>query len=301
VARDGAGCGRDSGFLLVDKPEGMTSRRALDAVLRARGRRMKGGYEGTLDPFAGGLLLVGLERATRFLRYFHSLPKKYTALVRLGVETDTLDPEGGVVDRGPVPSCDAASLHKAASRFTGEIEQVPPSYAALKKNGKRGYDLARRGEAVSFPPRRVTVHELVLEETEPGILRMRCTVSAGTYVRALARDIARALGTVGYLAALRRTAIGDFSVEEASPPQAAGEAPLLPMEEALAHHPAAFLSAAEAATLRAGRCVDADREPGVYRLMGPEGFFGMGACRDGRLCPERLLPVEDVSHPNSMS
>ncbi|MCB2224958.1 MAG: tRNA pseudouridine(55) synthase TruB [Actinobacteria bacterium] len=206
------------GFLLVDKPGGMTSH---DVVARARrlfGQR-KIGHAGTLDPMATGLLVLGLGRATRLLRFVQEGEKAYVARACLGVATDTLDADGAILDREPMP-VSAEDVAGAARRFVGDILQVPPMVSALKVDGRRLHDLAREGIEVEREARPVTIHEIRVLDFAPSdypevSLLVRC--STGTYVRTLADDIARALGGRAHLTALRRTAIGRLDVSEAWP------------------------------------------------------------------------------------
>lgn len=199
----------------VDKPEGPTSH---DVVARARRaldtRRV--GHTGTLDPFASGLLLLCVGRATRLAEYLTGLDKTYEAEALLGVETDTLDLQGEVVaEDGGWADLDEAAIRKALEGLTGTIEQVPPQYSAKKVGGEAMHRKARRGEAVELAPVPVTVH--AMEPVEVELPRVRFTVrcSSGTYVRALARDIGKALGVGAHLTALRRTAVGRFPVADA--------------------------------------------------------------------------------------
>lgn len=203
-----------SGILLLNKPTGISSARVINPLKRIySGRRI--GHTGTLDPFADGLLVVLVGAATRLSRWFLKLDKRYTATLALGRETDTLDTEGEVVAEAPIPPI--AEVCTVASRFHGEIEQIPPAYSALKVDGRRAYDRARRGETVDLPSRTVTIHDLAIRPgaDESGVeLNVAC--SSGTYIRALARDIARAAGTRGYCSALRRVSVGPFCLDEAT-------------------------------------------------------------------------------------
>lgn len=203
-----------SGFLLVDKPSGWTSHDVVAEVRRLVGRK-KVGHGGTLDPMATGLLVLGLGQATRLLRFVQQLPKEYLARAVLGVATDTLDAEGAVLWREPM-QVGEEDLARVLPRFVGRIVQVPPMVSALRMEGRRLYELARQGEEVDREGRPVEVHELDLIEFAPGeypeaTLRVVC--GKGTYVRALADDIGKALGGRAHLAELRRTRVGSFSAE----------------------------------------------------------------------------------------
>ncbi|MDR2376869.1 MAG: tRNA pseudouridine(55) synthase TruB [Treponema sp.] len=204
-----------SGFLLLDKSSGKTSFEALGLVKRALGTG-KLGHTGTLDKFASGLLIVLAGRAAKLSPWVSHRDKTYLGAVFLGTETDTLDPEGSVVARGPLPS--RQGLEEALGRFRGEILQIPPAYSAIHVEGRRASELARSGKVPEMKARPVTVHEIALVSWEPPLARIRVRCSAGTYIRSLARDIALASGSRGHLAELRRLAVAGFSVEDALPP-----------------------------------------------------------------------------------
>ncbi len=204
------------GFLLVDKDQGWTSH---DVVAKVRGlaRQRKVGHAGTLDPMATGLLVLALGRATRLIRFVQDLPKTYVATAQFGVATDSLDADGAVLSREPMP-VDEADVVGVLPRFVGTILQVPPMVSALKLGGRRLYELAREGKEVAREPRPVVVHDLELVDFAPSdypevTLRVRC--GKGTYVRSLAADVAGALGGVAHLTALRRTATGSLHVDAA--------------------------------------------------------------------------------------
>jgi len=214
-----------NGVLLVDKPTGISSARALYPVKRRFPRR-KIGHTGTLDPFASGLLVVLVGYATRLSRFFLSMDKRYTATVVFGVETDTLDPEGTVVARAAVPPEDR--VRTVVPGFHGTIQQVPPRYSALKVRGTRAYRAARAGEAFTLPPRPVTVYEIGIDalpaedqpypseaQSPPTKYSLDVHCGSGTYIRSLARDIGHVAGSVASLVTLRRTRVGPFSVDPA--------------------------------------------------------------------------------------
>jgi len=205
------------GIVLVDKPAGMTS---AEVVRRIRHRlgRPRVGHLGTLDPFATGLLPLMIGEATKLASLLHDDDKCYEGLIHLGVQTDTLDPTGTVELTAPVPPLEVDRIAAVAAQFTGEIEQVPPIFSALKRDGVRLYEMARRGEDVEPPAARiVTIRRLELAPAQDGLMRFEVICSTGTYVRSLARDIGIALGTVGSLDSLRRTRIGAFSIDSATP------------------------------------------------------------------------------------
>ena len=204
------------GLVVVDKPAGCTSHDVVARLRRVYGQR-RVGHAGTLDPDATGVLLVGLGRVTRLLRYLQDRPKVYRGDVVFGVATSTLDASGAVLDRRPLPVT-RDQVEVAATRFVGDIEQVPPMVSALRVGGRRLHDLARRGEEVERAPRAVHVERLEVEAFQPGPYPVATIVvecSAGTYVRSLAADLGAALGGCAHLAALRRLRVGSFGVDDA--------------------------------------------------------------------------------------
>ncbi len=202
-------------MLLVDKPKGMTSHDVVDVVRKATGEK-RVGHAGTLDPNATGLLIVGVGREeTRKLEDLTKNTKKtYIADIFLGEEKDTDDSEGKTVSESKVkPSLE--KVESAVNGFVGEQEQTPPAYSAIKLGGKKAYELARKGEIVKIKPRGITIYRADILEYEYPILKVEFEVSAGTYIRSIAHDIGRKLKTFGFLKELRRTRIGEFSVEAA--------------------------------------------------------------------------------------
>ncbi len=210
---------RYDGILLIDKPVGITSAKAVAVVKRlvsgGAGRRKsatKVGHLGTLDPFASGLLPLCLGEATKIAPYLNTADKAYTGTIRLGVATDTLDSTGDVVSESPVPPINDALLAEVTAEFTGALQQVPPAFSAIKKDGVRMYELARRGEAPELAPRPVTIHRLTIERTGDSELAIEVDCTKGTYIRSLARDIGERLGCGGSLVTLRRTGFGCFGL-----------------------------------------------------------------------------------------
>jgi tRNA pseudouridine55 synthase len=206
------------GLILIDKPAGITSFQLLGPIKRAASTR-KVGHAGTLDRFASGLMLVFVGQATRFVQYLSGADKEYVGEIRFGVETSTLDPEGEIVARSPSPN--KSDIESVLGSFTGSISQRPPAFSALHIDGKRAYKRALDGEDVKMPERAVRIDALELldwrEGSDGAVATIRVACSKGTYIRSLARDIAIAAGSRGHLAALRRTRIGGFSLEEALP------------------------------------------------------------------------------------
>jgi tRNA pseudouridine55 synthase len=207
------------GLIVVDKPGGMTSHDVVARVRRLAGTR-RVGHGGTLDPMATGVLIIGVNRATRLLTYVIGAEKRYTATIRLGETTVTDDAEGDVTARTSAAGVTDAAIRAGLAAMTGEIEQVPSAVSAIKINGERAYKRVREGEDVDIPARRITVYRLdVLAIRRSGDLvdvDMDVTCSSGTYIRAIARDLGRTLGVGGHLTALRRTAVGGFTLAESA-------------------------------------------------------------------------------------
>ena len=207
------------GILVIDKPPGITSAQAVARIKRMTGEK-KVGHTGTLDPFATGVLVCCLGRATRLARFFLHGDKSYEAVMVLGVETDTQDLSGQVVSRSVVPEISEDAIREVFSRFTGEIAQAPPVFSALKHQGVPLYKLARRGTPVQKPARKVTIGELKLLEMQPDRVRFSASCSGGTYIRTLCSDIGKALGCGAHLVELRRTSNSGFNITEALTPEA---------------------------------------------------------------------------------
>nr|WP_312276165.1 tRNA pseudouridine(55) synthase TruB [Moraxella sp. CTOTU46711] len=210
-----------SGVLLIDKPQGMTSQQVVSKIKYLLKSDVhdskKAGHTGTLDPMATGLLPICLGEATKFSHYQLDAIKSYQAIIKLGEQTDTGDAEGEIIATSPVSHVTQAMLQSVTAQFLGEIMQVPPMYSALKKDGKKLYELAREGVEVERAARPLTIYELSLTPLSDQQLQLTVTCSKGTYVRVLAEDIAKALGTLGHLTALRRIQTGDFEIANAIP------------------------------------------------------------------------------------
>jgi len=200
-----------SGIVFLNKESGITSFKAVDS-LRRKLNIKKAGHTGTLDKFANGLLIVLLGKYTRLADLFSGLNKEYLATFKFGEETDTLDPEGKVIKRKPLPSHE--SLLKAVEKYTGVIDQVPPNYSAVHINGKRAYKIALKGEKPMLKPRRVTIYNIEPISFLNGELRVKVACSKGTYIRSLARDIGREVSSCAYVKELTRTKIGNFTIDE---------------------------------------------------------------------------------------
>lgn len=204
------------GILNIDKPTGMTSHDVVGRVRRAAGMR-RVGHSGTLDPMATGVLVVCLGRATRLVEYLVGRPKTYYGIVRLGQTTDSYDADGKIVSEKAVPKLTAETIEPLLDQFRGDILQIPPMVSAIKKDGKKLYELAREGITIERPPRPVTIYQLDLLDISSPEVTLRIQCSAGTYIRSIAYDLGELLGCGGHLASLRREQVGEFSVENAVP------------------------------------------------------------------------------------
>lgn len=277
-----------NGFVVMDKPEGVTSFKAA-APLRRLFNERKVGHTGTLDPMATGVLPVALGKAARFIDYLPDSDKAYLARFRCGVITDTLDITGTVLTEtdAHVTEIDVLAL---LPRFTGEIEQVPPMYSAISVNGQRLYDLARKGIEVERQSRKITVYSLELLGEIDGEFEIAVRCSKGTYIRSLIADLGEALGCGAVMTALRRTRSNGFAIEDALTPEqieAKGEAAVLGMDHPFFCYDALTVTAAQANRFRNGGELSAGRLkgetcPGTYRVYAPDGLF-LGL---GRILPE---------------
>jgi tRNA pseudouridine55 synthase len=289
-----------SGILLVDKPGGMTSHDVVARVRKALGTR-KVGHAGTLDPMATGLLLLGVDSATRLLTYLVGLDKGYSATIRLGVATDTDDAEGAVIATMDAAPVTRERIDAGVAALTGPIAQVPSSFSAVKIDGRRSYDRARAGEEVVLAPRNVTISrfDVLDERREAGFVDLDVDVecSSGTYVRALARDLGAGLGVGGHLTALRRTSIGGFAVMDAVSLDAVDVAALRPPAAIAAQlFPTATLDGAQALDLAHGKRIPlsvADA-PVVAAVTADGRLAGMVSVTDGLARVLVNFPPEEV-------
>ena len=291
-----------AGLLLLDKPPGLTSNAALQQVKRLYAAR-KAGHTGSLDPIATGMLPVCMGEATKLSGYLLKAEKQYRVTARFGRKTDTGDVTGTTVYEITDGGVARARLEAVLGRFSGEIEQVPPMYSALKHKGRRLYELARAGQTVERPARRVVIHDLELAEYSPTAPVFSVVCGSGVYIRTLIEDLAEAAGSVACVSALRRLKVVPFEAsgmvtmeqleEGAASGYSALDALLLPADAAVAGLPAVRLSASESFYLQRGNPVAAARgmQPGAVRLYaGAEGFIGIGeATLDGQVAPRRLL------------
>lgn len=289
------------GLLNLNKPPGMTSRQVVDVVQRL-GRRLKAGHAGTLDPIASGVLVVCVGAATRLIEYVRRTPKCYDATFLLGRQSPTEDTDGPVTElpSPPIPSSDA--ILAAAARLTGAIQQRPPDFSAVKVQGRRAYDLARKGQRLDLPPRTVVIHRLEVGAYAYPELRVQIECGSGTYVRSLGRDLAASLGTAAVMARLVRTAIGSFRLEEAVSPETLSAdtwtGHLLPLLRAVESLPRVELTPDELQHVRSGRSIP-------RRAGGPEEGEVAAVDGAGRLAailvprgpgawgPARNFPIEE--------
>ena len=290
-----------SGILLLDKPRGLSSNAALQRVRALLGGE-KAGHVGSLDPLATGMLPICIGEATKVAGEILAGRKCYRFSAKLGALTATGDAEGAVTESAPVPALERSQVESMLARFIGPSQQVPPMYSALKRDGQPLYRLARAGVTVERPPRLIEISHLRLLALEPNALELELLCSKGTYVRVLAEDIARALGTLGHVSLLRREYVEPFAgsamltLESLEKTRARGEWPtLLPPDAPLGHLPAVHLEPENACRLRQGQAVAAAGAPAAsrVRLYDEESFFGIGESDvAGRVHPRRLLRLE---------
>ena len=277
-----------NGILLIDKPPLWTSN---DVVSKLKGvlKERRIGHSGTLDPLATGLLAVFAGRATRAVSFAESHDKRYTAALRLGLRTDTQDISGNVISKGQTDVKDE-ELDRVLSCFVGEIEQTPPMYSAVRVNGKRLYELARKGIEVERKPRKITVYSIERKGRESGDIVLDIKCSKGTYIRTLCSDIGEMLGCGACMSALRRTEAGMFSVENAyTLDEVIREAEigdvsalLLPTETIFSEYERITVSASAEAKVRNGNPVSFSAPDGTYRVCSQQGeFLALGKCEDG--------------------
>lgn len=244
-----------SGLLILNKPTGITSRQAVDAVVRVTGQS-KAGHAGTLDPLASGVLVVAVGQATRLIEYVQQLPKRYEATFLLGRSSPTDDTESPVTELAAASPPTATQLAEAAAQLTGRVFQRPPAYSAVKIGGRRAYQLARKGRNVDLAPRPVMVYRLEILAYQYPELRLAVECGAGTYVRALGRDLAEKVGTAAVMSALVRNRIGPFHLSDALAPQSLSTVTwrehLVPMRCAVEHLPQITVTANDADRLRRG-------------------------------------------------
>jgi tRNA pseudouridine55 synthase len=290
---------RRDGIILVDKREGKTSSDVVRQVKRALGVK-KVGHAGTLDPFATGLLIILLGQGTKLSRYVMAGEKTYRARLGLGVETDTFDLTGHVVQTRAVPALAPDWVNQKALQFVGEIEQVPPAFSAVKYKGTRAYKLARKGIEFELPKRKVTVRSIAITSLELPDLTMEIICSSGTYIRSLASDLGRRLGTGAHLKALRRLASEPFPVEEAielkgvdpGVPATKLAEKIVPLWRAVAHIQGAQIDARLARKIRGGY------RPDWSELLGGRQRGGKQTGPMTLLNGNDLVAIVEIDRPN---
>ena len=275
------------GIVIVDKPEGWTSQ---DVVSKLRGvfqtRRI--GHGGTLDPMATGVLPVFVGRATRGVEFFEHAEKTYETVLRLGLTTDTEDITGTVLTEQDA-FVTGSQLEEVLARFRGQIQQIPPMYSAIKVNGQKLCDLARKGREVERKPRTITIHELTLLGMEADGIHLRVRCSKGTYIRTLCKDIGEALGCGGCMAALRRVTAGKYTIENAVPLQTLIESSdpsgyLLPVDSMFRQYPAVTLTEKQEKCCRNGVAFTCNLAEGTYRVYDKNGeFLALSHMVEGKL------------------
>ncbi len=295
-----------TGIICLDKPRDMTSFFAVKRASRLLGVK-KAGHTGTLDPMATGMLVICLGHCTRFIELLPEHSKSYVAKVKLGITTDTLDITGEVLSESPV-NVSLDQLLKVGEAFKGETMQTPPMYSALKKDGERLYDLARKGIEIEREQRRINITELEIFDFDGVEFSMRVSCSAGTYIRSLCDDIGRVLGCGAVMTELRRTKANGFSIEnavtldelESLVKENAVEDKILPIEKALSAYPEVCVTSPQAQRFSNGGSLDYARlhkklDAGIYRVYSPENvFLGLGEIKADKssLWVKRILVSE---------
>ena len=267
-----------NGIVIIDKPQGWTSQDVTARLRRVYNTR-RIGHGGTLDPMATGVLPVFVGRATRGVEFFEHAEKTYEAVLRLGLLTDTEDISGTVLEERPVSVTEGEFL-AVLEQFRGEILQIPPMYSALKVNGQKLYDLARKGVEVERKPRPITIHELVCLSFDGQTARLRVRCSKGTYIRTLCKDIGLALGCGGCMESLRRVSAGAYDIEEAVPLETllesqSPEVYLRPVDSMFIQHPAITLTEKQEKRCRNGNSFSLNTADGTYRAYSQSGEFLM--------------------------
>ena len=285
------------GILLLDKRLGISSNRALQEVKRLFNAN-KAGHTGSLDPLATGLLPICFGEATKISGLMLDDNKRYKVIVQLGIKTDTGDLEGSIIETRPVPDFTVEEIKAILEKFTGEIDQVPPMYSALKQNGKKLYELARDGITVERKARHITIFELKLLNTQKDSLELEVHCSKGTYIRSLAEDIGEELGCGATVQVLRRMQAGQFHIDLAMTLEQLQELDsqqllntLIAVDTPLQTMPAVYLNGQQAAAIKFGQIFDFDENVrGSVRMYETTEFLGLGEMRlDGKLAPKKLF------------
>ena len=282
------------GIILIDKPQGLTSHGVVSR-LRKRFDTRRVGHAGTLDPLATGLLVIAIGPATRFLQYLHLEPKEYVCTFTFGAETNTYDSDGEVVSEKPVPSDLETQIKETLPQFMGEIEQLPPMYSAVKKDGKPLYAYARKGEEVERNLRQVVIDEYDLIRTDENSARFRIVCSGGTYVRTLAHDLGQAIGCGAHVTELRRSRVGKFNIDEAVTIENADQEHLIPLASALEPMPLVKLNDGQFKLVQNGNFIRVQQSPNdeYAALTDQEGnVISVARVVHNELHPECVIPME---------
>ena len=279
------------GFLVIDKPEGKSSA-FIDHIIKKKFKANKAGHIGTLDPFATGVLAIAINAGTKAIHYIKQSKKIYEFEISFGTKTDTADKTGKIIaSGGKIPTTN--EIIKILPKFIGKIQQIPSIYSAIKINGKKSYELARKGEIPNMPARSVEIYNLEMVEES----KFKAEVSQGTYIRTLTEDIANALGTVGHTVSLRRIQDGKFSIKDGITIDKLDEIQdnindvLITLENVLDDIPVILISCQDAENLIAGRCVyfSLDIENGTYLAKADNGFLEIVEFLGGVIHPKKLL------------
>jgi len=295
------------GVLLLDKRLGVSSNRALQEVRRLFNAN-KAGHTGSLDPLATGLLPLCFGEATKIAGMMLEEQKRYQVVVRLGVTTDTGDAEGAVIATKPVPALTDADMDSCLQQFIGDIDQIPPMYSALKHNGQKLYELARKGEIIDRKSRRIRILELQRLAFSNDCLTLNVLCSKGTYIRSLAEDIGNYLGCGATVIGLRRLEVGQFTIENAKTIEQLAEltiqellACLIDVDKPLDYLPAVSLTHEQAERVLQGQVVSTEeRKPGSVRIYQGLAFLGLGEIlMDGKLAPKKMFNLNIESHSDN--
>lgn len=282
------------GIAVIDKPEGITSHDVV-SKMRRRFETRRVGHAGTLDPLATGVLVLAIGPATRFLQYLPLEPKEYVTRIKFGESTNTYDAEGEVTSTRDVPDNLEAALLEVLGDYVGEIEQLPPMYSAVKKDGKPLYAYARKGEDVEREKRKIYVDELELVGVDGNEAVVRMICSGGTYVRTLAHDVGEQLGCGGHVIELRRTRVGKFDLEHAKSIEEISAKDLIPLNLALLPMPLLELNGGQVEHIRQGRQIltkEVVSDEMVGLLDGSRNVIGVGRVMGSRVQPECVIPLE---------
>lgn len=278
------------GFLLIDKPTGLTSMDVIRRLRKVLGTR-KLGHTGTLDPAATGLLPVTIGSCTKLAKFLTLEPKIYAFEVVFGTLTETADDEGAPVQTGRA-DVTLAELQAVLEPFIGAIEQRPPRYSAIKVDGRRAYELARAGVDFELPARTIQIDALTVEKVEEGVATMQVTCGTGTYVRSLAVDLAAALGTVAHARGIRRLRVGDWTIGEAVKLEDAQSTDVRSPVQMMSALQQFELTAAQVVDVRHGKAVGSCESSGSWALVREGALVAVAECADGKLHPRRVLGVD---------